>query len=109
MRMLIAKTSLKLMNGPTPYSLTKAGCAEPISISRSVINTMSMVPFVTALPMVYQDRDYDNWIDTLTEASTRLDVLQTAVTELRHLCESEDVLYSEQVLKLLASHGAITT
>jgi len=54
--------------------------------------------------MVREDRDHDNWIDTLTEASTRLDVLQTAVTELRHLCESEDV-HSEQVLEVLASHG----
>ena len=52
------------------------------------------------------DRDYDNWLTTLTEASARLDVLQTAVTELRHLCESEDV-HSEQVLGVLASHGAI--
>jgi hypothetical protein len=64
---------------------------------------MSMVSFVA--DMVREDRDHDNWIDTLTEASTRLDVLQTAVTELRHLCESEDVR-SEQVLEVLASHGA---
>ncbi|MDT5371324.1 MAG: hypothetical protein QOC62_5755 [Mycobacterium sp.] len=38
---------------------------------------MSMVSTVTDL--VREDRDYDNWMDTLTEASTRLDVLQTAV------------------------------
>ena len=63
---------------------------------------MSMVSFVA--DMVREDRDHDNWIDTLTEASTRLDVLQTAVTALRHLCESEDV-HSEQVLEVLASHG----
>ena len=64
-----------------------------------------MVSFVPGV--VYTDRDYDNWMQALTEASTRLDVLQTAVIELRHVCESEDV-NSEQVLELLASHGAIT-
>lgn len=35
--------------------------------------------------MGYDDRDYDNWLTTLTEASARLDVLQTAVTELCRL------------------------
>jgi hypothetical protein len=64
---------------------------------------MSMVSFVT--DMVCEDPDYDNWMDTLAEVSTRLDALQTAATELRHLCESEDV-HSEQVLEVLASHGA---
>ena len=27
------------------------------------------------------DRDYDKWLTTLTEASARLDVVQTAVTD----------------------------
>jgi hypothetical protein len=53
------------------------------------------------------DRDYDRWLTTLTEASARLDVLQTAVAELCRLCESEDV-HSEQVLEVLERHGAIT-
>jgi hypothetical protein len=46
------------------------------------------------------DRDYDRWLGTLTEASTRLDVLQTAVTEVRYLCESGGAS-TDQVLKVL--------
>ena len=58
------------------------------------------------------DRDDDNWLTTLTEASTRLDVLQTAVTqtavtELCRLCASQDV-HSDQVLDVLEKHGAIS-
>jgi hypothetical protein len=52
------------------------------------------------------DRDYDSWVATLTEASARLDALQTAVTELRHLCERENV-HTEQLLEALERHGAI--
>ena len=46
------------------------------------------------------DRDYNRWLGTLTEASTRLDVLQAAVTEVRYLCESENAS-TNQVLKVL--------
>ena len=53
------------------------------------------------------DRDYDNWLTTLTEASARLDVLQKAVTELCRLCASQDV-HSDQVLDVLERHGAIS-
>ena len=57
--------------------------------------------------MGYDDRDYDNWLTTLTEASARLENLQTAVTELCRLCASQDV-HSDQVLDVLEKHGAIT-
>ena len=57
--------------------------------------------------MGYDDRDYDNWLTTHTEASARLEVLQTAVTELCRLCASQDV-HSDQVLEVLEKHGAIT-
>jgi hypothetical protein len=53
------------------------------------------------------DRDYNNWLTTLTEASVRLDVLQTAITELCRLCASQDV-HSDQVLDMLEKHGAIS-
>jgi hypothetical protein len=53
------------------------------------------------------DRHYDNWLTTLAEASARLDVLQTAVTELCRLCASQDV-HSDQVLDVLERHGAIS-
>jgi hypothetical protein len=54
------------------------------------------------------ERDYDNWLATLTQASARLDLLQTAVAELRELCEKEDVVQSQQVLELLQKRGAIS-
>jgi hypothetical protein len=54
------------------------------------------------------ERDYDNWLATLTQASARLDVLQTVVTELRWLCEREEVVRSRQVMEVLRKHGAIT-
>jgi hypothetical protein len=54
--------------------------------------------------IVRDDREYDSWIDTLTEASTRLDVLQTTVTEVRDLCESGGVS-SEEILEVLERHG----
>ena len=57
--------------------------------------------------MGFDDQDYENWLLTLTEASASLDALQTAVTELCHLCASQDV-HSEQVLKVLERHGAIS-
>jgi hypothetical protein len=53
------------------------------------------------------DREYSNWVTGLTEASARLDVLETVVAELCRLCEQEDVR-SEDVLEVLARHGAIT-
>ncbi|HEY1842813.1 MAG TPA: hypothetical protein VGG53_21820 [Mycobacterium sp.] len=53
------------------------------------------------------ERDYDSWLDTLTQASARLDVLQTVVTELRSLCEREDVVDSRRVMEVLERHGAV--
>ena len=50
------------------------------------------------------DRDYDNWLTTLTQASARLDNLQTTVNEVRYLCESGGV-DSKQILKVLQRHG----
>jgi hypothetical protein len=50
------------------------------------------------------ERDYDNWLTTLTEASARLEDLQTTVTEVRYLCESGGV-DNEQILKVLERHG----
>ena len=53
--------------------------------SGSVIQ-MGMTSFAVA-EMRSDDRDYDNWLATLTQASARLDILQTVVTELCQLCE----------------------
>jgi len=50
------------------------------------------------------DHDYDRWLATLTEASTRLDALETAVTEVRYLCESHRAS-SEQILKMFDRLG----
>ena len=65
---------------------------------------------ITSFPVAeigYDERDYDNWLATLTQASERLDVLQTVVDELRQLCEHEDVVHSREVIAVLEKHGAI--
>jgi hypothetical protein len=68
---------------------------------------MGMTSFAVA-ELGSDDRDYDNWLTTLTQASARLDLLQTVVNELCQLCEKEDVVRSQQVLEVLEKHGAIT-
>ncbi|HZC92210.1 MAG TPA: hypothetical protein VE400_16405 [Mycobacterium sp.] len=68
---------------------------------------MSMTSFAVA-EIGSDERDYDNWLATLTQASARLDVLQTVVTELRRLCEREEVVRSRQVMEVLQKHGAIS-
>jgi hypothetical protein len=68
---------------------------------------MGMTSFDVA-EMGSDERDYDNWLATLTQASVRLDVLQTVVTELCRLCEKEDVVHSREVLEVIERHGAIT-
>lgn len=68
---------------------------------------MGMASFAVA-EMGPDERDYDNWLATLTQASARLDVLQTVVTELYELCEKEDVVQTQQVLEVLEKRGAIT-
>jgi hypothetical protein len=35
--------------------------------------------------------DYDRWLNTFTEAFARLDALQTALTDLRHLLRQSGV------------------
>ena len=54
--------------------------------------------------MCPDERDYDTWLETLTEASVRLDALQTAVTEVRDLCESGD-LNRQHIIEVLERHG----
>jgi hypothetical protein len=44
--------------------------------------------------------DYDRWLNVFTEASARLDALETAVTDVRQLCESGGVS-TEQILEVL--------
>ena len=67
---------------------------------------MTMTSFAVA-EIGYDERDYDAWLATLTQASQRLDVLQTVVNELRQLCEAEDVVESHQVIDVLEKHRAI--
>jgi hypothetical protein len=64
---------------------------------------MMGIVFAT-VDMGRDDRSYDRWLDTISEASARLEVLQTAVTEVRRLCESGSV-DSEQILKVLERQG----
>ena len=68
---------------------------------------MGMTPFAVA-EMGPDERDYDNWLATLTQASVRLDHLQTVVTELCQLCQKDDVVRSREVMAVLEKHGALT-
>jgi len=68
---------------------------------------MSITSFAVAA-IATDEREYDNWLATLTQASARLDVLQTVVTELRQLCEHKDVVSSSQVIEVLEGYGALT-
>ena len=50
------------------------------------------------------DRDYDRRLDTITEATARLDALEAAVTDVRSLCENEGAS-TDQILKVLDRMG----
>jgi hypothetical protein len=67
---------------------------------------MSMTSFAVA-EIGHDERDYDAWLAALTQASQRLDVLQTVVNELRQLCQHEDVVQSREVIDVLEKHRAI--
>jgi hypothetical protein len=69
---------------------------------------MSMTSFAVAEIATTDEREYDNWLATLTQATERLDELQGVVSELRHLCALGEIVQSRQVLEVLARHGAIT-
>jgi hypothetical protein len=51
------------------------------------------------------DSDYGRWLDAFTEASARLDALETAVTDVRHLLRNSEGIYSAEILKVLEQHG----
>jgi hypothetical protein len=48
--------------------------------------------------------DYDKWLNAFTEAYARLDALETAVTQVRHLCEGGGVS-TERILEVLKRQG----
>ena len=48
--------------------------------------------------------DYDKLLNAFTEASARLDALETAVTQVRHLCEGGGVS-TERILEVLKRQG----
>jgi len=68
---------------------------------------MGMTSFAVA-EMGPDERDYDSWLTTLTQASMRLDRLQTVVTELCQLCEKNDVVQSREIMEVFQKHGALT-
>ena len=47
------------------------------------------------------DGDHDRWLNVFTEASARLDALETAVTDVRHLLRHSADVDSEEILKVL--------
>lgn len=50
-------------------------------------------------------RNYDRWLNTFTEASARLDALQTVVTDLRHLLRHSEGVRSAEILEVFEQHG----
>lgn len=69
---------------------------------------MSRTSFAVAEIATTDERDYDNWLATLTQATERLDELQSVVTELRQLCEQGDVVQSRQVIAVLEKRGTVS-
>lgn len=69
---------------------------------------MSMTSFCGAEIATTDERDYDNWLATLTQATERLDELQSVVAELRQLCEQGDVVQSRQVIAVLEKRGTVS-
>ena len=51
------------------------------------------------------DGEYDRWLNVFTEASARLDALETAVTDVRHLLRHSASVYSYEIVKVLEQHG----
>jgi hypothetical protein len=49
--------------------------------------------------------DYDKWLRTFTEASARLEALQTAVIDLRHLLRQSEGVRDAEILEVLERHG----
>jgi hypothetical protein len=68
---------------------------------------MSLAHFPVA-EIGYDERDYDTWLAELTQASERLDTLQTVVNELRQLCSRTESVDSSQILEVLQKHHAVT-
>lgn len=67
---------------------------------------MSMTSCAIAEIATADERDYDSWLATLTQATERLDGLEAVVVELRRLCAKGDVVQSRQVMDVLKRHGA---
>jgi hypothetical protein len=62
---------------------------------------------LTVSEITKDERDYDSWLATLSQASERLDDLQTVVDELRQLCAQGEVIRSSDVMAMLEKHHAI--
>ncbi|UMB71522.1 hypothetical protein [Mycobacterium paraterrae] len=62
---------------------------------------------LTVSEITKDERDYDNWLATLSQASERLDDLQTVVDELRELCTHGEVVRTSDVMAVLERHHAV--
>jgi len=49
--------------------------------------------------------EYDSWLTAFTEASARLDALEAALIEVRHLLRHSERLHCEEIVKVLEQHG----
>jgi hypothetical protein len=75
-------------------------------IERNTTAESSEHPKMFDLPSYsdYDYSDYDRWLSAFAEASARLDALETAVTDIRHLCESGGISNGE-ILEVLDRQG----
>jgi hypothetical protein len=70
-----------------------------------VLISLGELPEMLDLSNHRDDSDYDRWLNAFTEASARLDALQTAVTDLRHLLRCSEGVDSAEILEVLERHG----
>lgn len=57
------------------------------------------------LSIYSDDSDYDRWLTIFTEASARLDALETVVSDVRHLLRRSADVRSAEILEVLERHG----
>lgn len=70
-----------------------------------VLVSSGELPEMRDLSTYSGDDDYDGWLSTFIEASARLDALEAALTDVRHLLRSSEGVHSAEILEVLERHG----
>jgi hypothetical protein len=74
-------------------------------LSAKVLTSLGEHPEMFDLSNPCDYSDYDKWLRTFTEASARLEALQTAVIDLRHLLRQSEGVRDAEILEALERHG----